>query len=32
MPIRSFLYSIATTSVTAVMAILGAPFALGGHK
>jgi 1-acyl-sn-glycerol-3-phosphate acyltransferase len=32
MPIRSFLYSIAFFSVTAVMAILGAPFALGGHR
>jgi 1-acyl-sn-glycerol-3-phosphate acyltransferase len=32
MLIRSYLYSFAFFSVTAVMAILGAPFALGGHR
>ena len=32
MLIRSYLYSFAFFSVTAIMAILGAPFALGGHR
>ena len=32
MLIRSYLYSFAFFSVTAVIAILGAPFALGGHR